>query len=68
MNLNPTAKTSEKNRGNRTITAENTRFRKRAVTGTRIFQDRLVMTASITLRINYPYIIQYYIQLVKMIF
>ena len=50
MNLNPTAKASEKNRGNRTITAENARFRKKAVTGTRIFQDRLVMTASITLR------------------
>ena len=51
MNLNLTAKTSEKNRGNRTITAENARFRKKAVTGTRIFQDRLVMTASITLRV-----------------
>ncbi len=50
MNLNLTAKASEKNRENRTITAENARFRKKAVTGTRIFQDRLVMTASITLR------------------
>ena len=46
-----TAEASEKNRGNRMNIAENTRFRKKAVTGTRIFQDRLVMTASITLRI-----------------
>ena len=55
MNLNTTAKASEKNRGNRTITAENARFRKKAVTGTRIFQDRSPnnvggMTNSITLR------------------
>ena len=67
MNLNPTAKASEKNRGNRTITAENARFRKKAVTGTRIFQDRLVMTASITLRINYLYIIHDRLRIVKMI-
>ena len=68
MNLNLTAKTSEKNRGNRTITAENARFRKKAVTGTRIFQDRLVMTASITLRINYLYIIHDRLRIVKMIY
>ena len=31
--------------------AENKRFRKMKVMGTRIFQDRLVMTTSITLRV-----------------
>ena len=55
MNLNLTAKASEKNIGNRTIIAENARFRKKAVTGTKIFQARSPnkvgwMTASITLR------------------
>jgi len=41
----------EKKRENRTKIAENARFRKKAVTRTRNFQDRLVMTASITLLI-----------------
>ena len=45
-----TAETSEKNRGNRMNIAENARFQKEAVTETRVFQDRLVMTTSITLR------------------
>ena len=51
MDFIPTVKISEKIREKRMNIAEYARIRKDIVTGTRIFQDRLVMTASITLRI-----------------